>query len=298
MERQELKALKLSLTGSLVFAVLGLSFAIYTGSQAILLDGIWDVLAFVLGIFALKISSLLAKPASDKMPFGYVAFEPFYILVKGLVAAVLTAFIVINNIIIITQGGNPLELGVVVLYVSIVIVGNLFVYSALRFMSRKINSPVVKVEKESWLVNLLISSGVGLSFLIVYLFGNGILKPVNNYIDQIVAISVGVLTLSIPLKQIITGLKELLLVAPEISDSKNFNEKINQVIDKKQVFNFKTSILKTGRKYWLTLFIKPQKNQISIGYVDKLKKELEDKLSSELSYVNVDIIPTNDVLKN
>lgn len=295
MNNQEQSGLRTSVAGALLFAVLGFIFALITNSQAVLLDGSFNLISALMAIFAMRITKLLEMPMSDRLPVGYVALEPFYILIKGLILFVLTLFVVISNIIIMLRGGNTLKLGTLVIYVGCAVIGNFIVYFIINRKQKQVNSPILSIESENWLVNALISSGIGISFLLVLVFKDGILKPLIPFIDQIVVILVGVFTIGVPVKAIRNGMRELLLVGPDQFIINNIRETIANQLDKNIVAAWNASILKTGRKFWITIFVDPLDKNIRSDFADNLKKKIELAVNKEYPVNNIDIIITQTI---
>ena len=52
----EKKGLYISIFGSFLFGILGMTFAIITGSQAVLLDGAFNLIGALMGIVGLRIA--------------------------------------------------------------------------------------------------------------------------------------------------------------------------------------------------------------------------------------------------
>ena len=76
-------------------------------------------------------------------------------------------------------------------------------------------------------MNALISTGIGVSFLLVLIFGKGVLKPIVPYVDQIVVLVVGLISLPVPIGAIRTGLRELLLFGA----GESVQQKAEDIID-------------------------------------------------------------------
>ena len=62
----------------------GISFALYTNSDAISLDGIFNFITLVLGIVTVKIFLLIEKGEAERFQFGYYSFEPLINIIKRL----------------------------------------------------------------------------------------------------------------------------------------------------------------------------------------------------------------------
>jgi predicted Co/Zn/Cd cation transporter (cation efflux family) len=290
----ESKGIKISIIGAFIFTVLGLVFALWTGSQAVLLDGAFNLISAIMAIFALKISNLLKRPYSERFPAGFVALEPFYILIKGLILFILTAFVVTSNVIIMLSGGNELQLGLIVIYIGVAVAGNFIIYRMISYQGRKNSSPVLQIEKENWLVNALISSGIGISFLLVLLFQDGFLKPVVQYVDQIVVILVGLVTLPVPINAIRGGLRELLLISPEGEINDTLKNIVGYHMSNTLFEQWRLYTLKTGRKYWLTVIAIPSSSTVRSSLTDELQRQMGVDISKEIPDYKLDIIITKE----
>ena len=276
----------------MTFAVFGLSFAIWSASQAVLLDGAFNLITALMVLFAMRITRLLGEPESRRRPVGYVALEPLYILIKGLILLILTLFVMASNVIILLRGGNELKLGAIVIYIGIAVRGNAITWLLIHRKQKRANSPLLEVEKQNWLVNALISTGIGISFLLVMIFREGALKPLVPYVDQIVVLVVGLISLGVPLAAIRSGLRELLLFGAGESIQQKAEEMLSRQIREEEVERWMVYVLKTGRKYWFTVFISPARETIASGFSDQLQQELTAALGKEYSPCNLDVIIT------
>jgi len=295
MNPHEKTGMLISLFGSLFFALLGIIFALLTGSQAVLLDGAFNLIAVITVLFAMKIQKLLSVPFSQRMPAGYVALEPFYILTKGLLILIITIFVVVSNIIIMLKGGNEINLGIIIIYIAIAIIGNLIVYFLISARQKKTTSPMLELEKANWMINTLISTGIGVAFVIVFLFRDGFLNPFVPYVDQVIVIAVGIFTLSVPINAIRTGIRELLLTGPTAELQAKVENMIQPIIRKEQVINWKVFVLKTGRKYWISVFVNPARDKIPADFSDVIKSTLQTAISKDFPENEVDVLITKKI---
>ena len=74
--RSEHRTLMISAGGNLLIGVVGIVFASFSKSQAILLDGLFNLTYFATGLFALKVSGLIQRGDDERFPMGYAFFEP------------------------------------------------------------------------------------------------------------------------------------------------------------------------------------------------------------------------------
>ena len=111
----------------------------------------------------------------------------------------------------------------------------------------------------------------------VFLFQDGALKSIVPYVDQVVVIVVGLISLPVPINAIRAGLKELLLMGANDPVQEKTREIVRSGLDKSEV------------KDWFSLFINPAEESINANMGDKIR---------EFSQCNMDVIFTRaDELK-
>ena len=71
--------MSVSLYGNLFFVIVEIVMAIYTSSQAVLLDAIYDGVEFCMLLPSLFLIPLLYKPSNEKHPFGYMQIESIFL---------------------------------------------------------------------------------------------------------------------------------------------------------------------------------------------------------------------------
>lgn len=89
LQKIEQFALKLSIVGTLFMAILGFSFAYLSRSEAVMLDGVFSLVAFTMSLLTLYVSRLVIKPDDDLFHFGYARFEPLLNVCKSLIIFVI-----------------------------------------------------------------------------------------------------------------------------------------------------------------------------------------------------------------
>ncbi|MCG8307811.1 MAG: cation transporter [Cytophagales bacterium] len=295
MDKNEAQGIKISLYGALFLAILGISFSLITGSQAVLLDGVFNCIAVFTAWFALKISRMMEEPFSERLPVGYVAFEPFYILIKGLIVFGLSATVMTTSMLTLLSGGNELKFGVVLIYIGIASIANITIYLVIKTRAKTSTSPMLILEKENWLINMLVTLSIAASFVLVILLKDGVLKPVTVYIDQIIVIAVVLISIPVPIKAIRSGFKELMLFGVDRPLYNKIRELIRSATAPFPEENQKIFVVKTGRKYWISLFINPSGATIKTTLPDEIKDRIVKDLEKDFPIHNVDVIVTTDI---
>ena len=73
---QDKIGLNLSIFVTLFMSILGISFGIFIQSEAILLDGFFNVVSFIMALITLGVAWLQKQPENENFNFGYLSFIP------------------------------------------------------------------------------------------------------------------------------------------------------------------------------------------------------------------------------
>ena len=129
---QETRALRLSVWMSLVMAALGIGFGLVTESDAIMLDGFFSLIGFVMALVTIRVARLVVQPADEHFQFGYAQFEPFLNAMKGLLMLGVAGFAFAGAVDSLLHGGRDIKPGIATLYAVIALTGCLAVGAAQR----------------------------------------------------------------------------------------------------------------------------------------------------------------------
>lgn len=113
MERQQLhrdtRALRLPASTRLGLAALGIGFGLAAVSSAILLDGFFSLIGFVMAPVTIRVAPLVVQPPDERFHFGYAQREPFLNAVKGLLMPGVSGFALVGAVGAIVHGGRDLR---------------------------------------------------------------------------------------------------------------------------------------------------------------------------------------------
>ena len=82
--KTENKILRLSLTGTIIFTVVGVIAAFCLFSKTGIADGIFDLFDLLLLLPMFILVPFLYKPVSEKKPYGFAQIESLLVLIKYL----------------------------------------------------------------------------------------------------------------------------------------------------------------------------------------------------------------------
>ena len=207
--------MSVSLYANLMFVVVELVMAIVTGSQAVLLDGVYDGIEFVMLLPSIFLIPLLYKPSNEKYPFGHMQMETVFIVVKGITMITVTVGLITNSINILFHGGRTVDFGVVAWFELFACVLGIIVTFYLKRKNKAMNSPLITVEMQGWKMDSMLSLGMtAVFFLPVFLPFKGV-GQLTPYLDPFITIVLSMIMLPIPVKTVFTGIRDLLLISPE-----------------------------------------------------------------------------------
>ena len=112
----ENRTLKIAAYGNLLLAIVGCTAAALSGSQAILLDGLFNLTYFATGLFTIRVARLVAGGDDERFPHGYAFFEPLVNGIKGMLVLGVSVLAGVGSVQALLTGGRPIAAGTAVLY--------------------------------------------------------------------------------------------------------------------------------------------------------------------------------------
>ena len=297
-KKRERRALMLSAFGALVMAALGFGFALLTHSEALMLDGLFSLLGFVMTLGAIRISSLVYEPGNMQFQFGFASFEPLFNLVKGLVIIFISILAAYSSIIAIQSGGREIEIGWALVYAGIVTVCSIIITILLVRAARATSSPLLLVDAKNWMIDGVITAAVLLGFLVIYFVQDTQWSWVVPYADPMVVLVLVLISLPVPFLIIKSSLKDLLLGAPDLELQTSLRDKLLPGLAEHGYVNGGTRLAKTGRMIYLYVFVLLDEAQTDPGVAqqDALRQHLTRTLKTVYMDIEVDIFFTRDDL--
>ncbi len=262
--KKEKSAMTVSLYGNLFFVIVELVMAILTGSQAVLLDGVYDGIEFVMLLPSVFLIPLLYKPSNEKHPFGYMQLETIFLVVKGVTMTAATIGLIVNNITLLLRGGQTVSFDTVAYFELFACVLGIAVSLYLKKKNRNLNSPLITLEMEGWKIDSLISLGMAAAFLLPVLLPFGWMHAASRYLDQLITIVLSMIMLPVPVKAVVTGIRDLMLIPPEEEIVQDIKRTVEPILSEYHYTEIYHEIVKTGRKLWISTYITLEKDEVSL----------------------------------
>ncbi len=289
---QEKRAIATSTWLGVIVAVFEIGMFLLSGSQAILIDGVYDSMDVTILVIYQMLLPLIYKPISERIPYGFAQVETLFILIKGSVLISVTAFIIYQDIVIILQGGTSIDTRQVLIFEAFLTVFCVFGYAVVRKLGNKLNTPMIRVELLTWRIDVLLSLGAFLAFFMEIPFLHfHVLEWLVPYIDPLVSCIIAALMLPEPTRAFIRAVRGLVLMAPSEEKLERIRGLCHEVLsDYPYEIDF-LDVVRTGRKVWISLYFTTEGNTIKVPQLKKATEDLKIAISSIYTDPYVELIP-------
>jgi predicted Co/Zn/Cd cation transporter (cation efflux family) len=276
----ERTGLYISAAGNLFMAGLGVGFALWAGSDAIMFDGFFSGVQFLMVLVNLYIAALLARGATPNFQFGYAAFEPLVITLRGSMILAGAGYAFWMAVRAVLAGGRPLSMGIGVLYAVVAALGCLVLWAGVARAARSTQSPILRTDAQAWLMDAGLSAGVALAFLVGYLLQGSRLEYLLPYLDPALVILMVLGLVSIPVRTMREGLRGLLGAAPDDDLQAKLNRRAGEILAGAHLEDSLIRMARIGRVlYALAYVYVPEDAEISgIRDLDGARDALEGAL--------------------
>lgn len=293
----ERQGLYISAAGNLLMTGLGITFAIWAGSDAIMFDGFFSGVQFLMVLVNLYIASLLARGATPNFQFGYAAFEPLVITLRGAMILAGAGYAFWLAVRAILAGGRPLSMGIGVLYAVIAAVGCLILWFGIDRAARSSHSPILQTDAHAWLMDAALSGGVALAFLAGYLLQGSRYSDLLPYLDPGLVILMVIALISIPFRTMREGLRGLLGAAPDDALQNALNVRAREVLSEMELDEFLIRMARLGRLLYALVYVRVPEDWTVRGIrdLDEARDTLEGALEEAAAEAGVPIIEVDTV---
>ena len=291
MQKREKSAMSVSLYGNLVFVVIELMMALVTDSQAVLLDAVYDGVEFCMLLPSIFLIPLLYKPSNEEHPFGYMQIETIFVVVKGITMTTVTFGLIFNNINLMLHGGHIVSFHTVAGFELFACILGIIVTVYLYYKNKQMESPLINMEMQGWRIDSFISLGMTVAFLLPMLIPFDWFQHVVPYLDQLITIVLSLVMIPTPIRTVITGIRDLMLIPPEEETIDDIKETIEPIIGVYGHKNLYYDIVRTGRKLWISVYISFEKDIVSLSKFKQLQDQCIKALASKYSDFYFELLP-------
>jgi predicted Co/Zn/Cd cation transporter (cation efflux family) len=246
-----------SIFGAALMAGLGVYFALVAKSDAIMLDGVFSAIGFVMASLTLKVAGLVKRPDDEHFHYGYSHFAPLLNALKALLLLVLCTFALISAVDALLNGGRTMAMGSAVIYGVLATAGCLAIALYMRKAKNLTNSALVAVDAESWAIDTVMSGAVLIAFVAGWAIQGTDLAVYLNYLDPAMVAVLCLLSLPIPLRILIENGREVLLFAPDPAWQQAVEECFVKAVPEFPTEDYRIRLLKMGDSLNVLVHVKP-----------------------------------------
>jgi len=292
----ENRYLKVSALGNLFMATLGIGFFTVTDSQAILLDGLFDLTYFFAALFTYKVAQLVHREDDDRFPYGYAYFEPLVNGVKGLLVLGISIMAFVDATAALLTGGRAIAAGYAILYAATATSGCIGFAFFVRHGARLSASPLLRIDASNWVINAAISACVLIAFSSILLLRDTAYDFLVPYVDPMVVVSVILISLSVPVRMAWQSLMELLNRAPPDKVTDQVRTILEDCTTQLPVEELFIRVLHPGRtRMVLAHVVLPDNFSIeTIAMLDNIREQCQNRLREAHLATILDMVFTSD----
>ena len=294
--RSEQRVLLTSASGNLVIGVVGIIFAVYSSSQAIMLDGLFNFTYFVTGLFTLKVAKMVLQGDDERFPMGYAFFEPLINGLKGVLVLGVSIMALVGAIQALLSGGRTIGAGAAILYGIFATAACCTLALVTRRGAKKTGSPLALADAENWLVNGAISSAVLLAFVCIIFIEQTSLEYIVPYIDPSLVLIVVLISISVPVRMAGQALMELLNRAPSPEIIQQVEDIVKKCTARLPVRSYYVRVVQPGRtRMVLAHLVLPTDFKVEgLPALDALRTETLKELKTAHLATVLDMVFTSD----
>jgi predicted Co/Zn/Cd cation transporter (cation efflux family) len=293
----ERRSLGVGKWANLLMGVLGVTAAMLSNSDALMVDGLYSAVNFVSAIIAGRIALSVTKGADRRRPFGYDANESIYITFRSLVLIgilVLAFLIALDKIITYAGGGEVPELnfGPIVFYTLTVVTICFFLAAWHQVHWKKTGgrSDILRTERTASVVDGILSTGAGGALVAVTFLRGTPLEFIVPISDAVVVVVLAALMAGEPVRMLVGAVREIAGESVAEETVSGVRKKIRAALPQACTL-LQVAVTKLGRSYFVVAYIRPE-GAVKAQEMDSLRRELQEEYRSLLEPVKSEVVFT------
>lgn len=289
-EKTERTIMKLSFFMGLTFALVELFAAIWSGSNSMLMDAVYDSTELVVIALTIFLMPLFHKPLTEKRPFGYSQVESVFIAIKNLMMLSVTVGLLRDTIKVMLGGGNAVDSAFVAQFQLVLGCVSLVVLLSMKRKNRSITSPIINTEIYGWKIDTYYSFGMAGAFFAATLLKDSAFAPILPYFDQIAAIVIVICMIPQAVNMLIISLKNMFLFSPESSVIEMVKNTASEILTPYGYKLISCDIYKTGRVLWADIYMDTEEESLMVAEFTKAGDQLQTQLAGMLDNCETQLI--------
>lgn len=289
-EKKEKQILLISFTAGLLFAIAEFIFAVFTHSQSVQMDAIYDAVELVFIALILFLTPLFYKPVSEKHPYGFYQIESIFLIVKSFMMLSVTLGVAVDIIQSALSGGHMVNEQLISMFQLVLGIACFVVLLILKKMNHSLSSPTVKAELLEWKIDIAYSGGLALAFYLSSFFEGTPLAGLSPYFDSLVAVLVMALMLPQTVRMLVRSIKDVFLFPPDAETVEKIKQISVPILDAHEFEPVFYDITRTGRHIWVSIYFTVADRILEVKELKRVSSVLETKIREFYPSSSCDLI--------
>lgn len=296
----EKRALNVTKWANLFMGIAGVTAAVTSRSDALLVDGLYSGVNFISAIAAARISERVGRAPDRSRPWGYYFEETIYVTFRSLTLVGVLLFALFasgGKIMTYVSGGHVPQLvfGPIAVYsiAMVLICASLALYHHRAFARSGRKSRILTTEAKAATIDGAISAGSGAALLSLPFLQDTILSPVIPVGDALVVLVIVAVIFRQPVGLFRDAVTELAGVSAPTKTVRSVSETARALAQENSFLFLRSAVQKAGRTHFVVVFadaLQPVRGH----QVDDFRCELNKRLEKKLGLVRTEVVVTRN----
>jgi predicted Co/Zn/Cd cation transporter (cation efflux family) len=295
--RSQLEAslLKASIAATIVVAGAGVVIGLASGSISIIFDGLFSTIDAVVTVVTLAVARLLASEGNHRFQYGYWHLEPLVLALNSSVLVLLCGYAFLNAVQGLMTGGHLLQFDMGVAYAVVVAAICLAMVFTLHRANTRIESELIGLEVQSWLISAVITLALLIAFAGALLMKGSRYEHLAPYVDPAVLAVLAPAVVLAPLRTARQAFGEIFLMTSKELDA-DVKAVAAAAVTRHGFTSFSSYAVEVGRARFIEIsFLVPASLKVnSVADFDAIRHEIGTELGGEGPEQWLTIVFTSD----
>ena len=255
---------------------IGVVWGIVSGSQMILLDGVYAIIGIVVSWLLLQASAMAQEGPTSRFPYGREAVTPLVIGVQGFILLATLVYALAEGAFTIRDGGSEVAPGPALVYAVVIATANITFWHWIQRQAA--HSDLLRAETTGWRVASLRGVGMLVGFVVLWFLLDSSWSRAAPYVDPVMVIITCVAFLPAPIKMVRATVRELLEGAPSAEIQQPVLEIVRAVCAQFEIANPVVRMTKVGPKLYVEVdaAVRPD---ATIAQEDEVREIIRERLT-------------------
>lgn len=217
--REEQRVLLRSIAVTASVAAVGVGIGLWTGSGAILFDGIYSFVDVGMTMVSVGVSRLLTRGTSRRFQYGFWHFEPLLILANSAALILACGYAFLGALNDLFGDGRVVPFGPSAAYAVGAGAASAVMAVVMRRKAKRLGSQLVALDARGWIASAVLSLSLAIGFGVAALLRGGPAAYLTPYVDPAILALLALALIPLPARAVWRAGKDLFLVAPAELDA-------------------------------------------------------------------------------